>query len=86
MKFDPQFLPPSIYRGLIRAGSVRITFWFVVIAIAACIPLWAVVAWRGTEPGPMEILLRGVLALCSFAAGIVTFLWMIARRGRLPNS
>ena len=86
MKFDPPQLPPSIHMGLIRAGSVRITFWFLVMGVVAGIPLWVVVAWRGTEPGPVELILRGVLVFCSLGVGIVTFLWMIARLGRLPNS
>jgi hypothetical protein len=86
MKYDPPPIPPNIQRGLVRAGSVRITAWFVAIGLAAGIPLWVVVALRGTEPGPVEILLRGVLAFCSFGAGIVAFLWMIARLGRLPKS
>ena len=84
MKFDPPKIPPTIHRGLVRAGSFRLTFWFILIGLSACIPLWIVIAWRGTEPSTIEVLLRGILVFCSFGIGIVIYLWIIARLGRSP--
>jgi drug/metabolite transporter (DMT)-like permease len=84
MKYDPPQIPASIQRGLLRAGGFRLCIWFLLIGLIACIPLWVVVAWRGTEPGPVELLLRGLLGFCSFGIGIIAYLWIIARLGRLP--
>jgi len=50
----------------------------------ATIPVGTVVAWRGNEPGPVELLLRGILAFCSFGVGLIPYLWIIARLGRTP--
>jgi hypothetical protein len=84
VKFEPPPFPPSIHRGLVRAGSFRLKLWFILIALAACMPVGIVVAWRGNEPGPVELLLRGLLALCSFGVGMMAYLWIIARLGRSP--
>lgn len=78
-------IPPAIRRGLIRAGGRGVTMLFIATGLAACVPIWIVVALRGTEPGPVELFLRGTLAFASFATGIAAFLWIIARLGRPPN-
>jgi hypothetical protein len=86
MKYHPPPIPTSIQRGLVRAGSFWITTGLLIVGIAGGIPLWLVVAWRGTEPGPVELVLRGALVACSLGAGIVTFLFLIARLGRRPDT
>ena len=70
-------------QGLIRrVGIFRVAGWFVAIHLPIALVLSTIFAWRGSQPGTHELVLRGVLAFALFGAGMVLFVWMIQRAGQ----
>jgi hypothetical protein len=74
-------------QGLIRRiGVLRVACWFVAINLPIALVLSIIFAWRGSQPGTLELVVRGVLALALFGAGMVLFVWMIQRQlGKPPR-
>jgi len=66
-------------KKLAKIGSFRIHALFITLGLLAGLPLQVVVAWRGANPGPIELLLRIVLVFASLTVAGVVFFWLILR-------
>ena len=75
------FSQQAVAERIARIGLVRVSLWFLGLGLLACIPGGIVVAWRGDQPGPLEIALRLLLGFVSFSTAMIVFVILIARNG-----
>lgn len=71
-----------------RVGVWRFAFWFVAInfSISAVLSA-ALLAWLGDQrPNAVELVVRGVLAVIFYGAGMVLFVWLMYRAGKSKES
>lgn len=66
-------------KKIAKMGSFRFHALFVMLGVLAGLPLQVVVAWRGTEPGPVELLLRVLLVFACLSVAMAILFWLILR-------
>jgi hypothetical protein len=82
MNDDGPFSVPAVREVIRRVGVLGAAGRFVAINLPIALFLSGVFVWRGNQPGTLEVVLRGVLALASFGVGTVLFIWLIQRAGK----
>lgn len=71
----------AVVERLARIGHIRVTLWFLGLGLLACVPNGIVAAARGDQPGPLETVLRFLLAFVCFNTTLIVFVLLIARYG-----
>jgi hypothetical protein len=66
-------------KKLAKFGPLRFQFLIIAVGVLGGIPLQMVVSWRGTEPGPIELVLRAILVFSSLGVGLAVVFWLVHR-------